>query len=84
MAVKKRQIARELDELIAALDRRVPQLERPDESAIADDAAVLRAKAVDRIAELRECDAASQAEPDSNTDRHVALNDLAVGLTPPS
>ncbi len=65
MAVKKRQIARELDELIAALDRRVPQLERAAESSIANDAAALKVKALNRLAELREHDALTQAKPGS-------------------
>jgi hypothetical protein len=42
----------ELKELIAALDRRVPQVERVGEVAIARAAAALRAEAVRRIAEL--------------------------------
>ena len=46
------EIARELEELIAALDRRVPRVEEAGEAAIARDAAALRAKAVDRLAEL--------------------------------
>ncbi len=41
-----------LYELIAALDRRLPQVERAGEAAIARDAAALRARAVERIAEL--------------------------------
>lgn len=41
-----------LDELIAALDRRLPQLQRGTEAGIARDAAALRAKAQARIAEL--------------------------------
>ena len=47
------EIARELEELIAALDRRVPRVEQAGEAAIARDAAALRAKAVDRLAQLR-------------------------------
>jgi hypothetical protein len=43
---------RELEELIAALDRRVPQAERVGEAEIANDAANLRAKAVRRLEEL--------------------------------
>jgi hypothetical protein len=43
---------RELEELIAALDRRVPQVWQAGEAAIARDAAALRAKAVERLAEL--------------------------------
>jgi hypothetical protein len=46
------QIAGELEELIAALDRRVPRVEQAGEAAIARDAAALRAKAVERLAEL--------------------------------
>ena len=52
MAVKARELALELTELIAALDRRVPRVERAGEAAIARDAAALRAKAVERLAEL--------------------------------
>ena len=44
--------ARELDELIAALDRRVPHVERAGEAEIAQEAANLRAKAVRRLEEL--------------------------------
>lgn len=43
---------RELEELIAALDRRVPQVWQAGEAAIARGAAALRAKAVERLAEL--------------------------------
>ena len=43
---------RELQELIAALDRRVPQIERAGEAAIARDAAALRSQATKRLAEL--------------------------------
>ncbi|HEY5616672.1 MAG TPA: hypothetical protein VIK60_01935 [Vicinamibacterales bacterium] len=42
----------DLRELIAALDRRVPRVERTSEIDIARDAAALRAKALERIAEL--------------------------------
>jgi hypothetical protein len=42
----------DLRELIVALNRRVPRLERTGEIAIARDAAALRDKAVERIAEL--------------------------------
>ena len=52
MAVDTRALMRVLEELIAALDRRVPRLERAAEAAIAHDAAALRAKAVSRLAEL--------------------------------
>ena len=43
---------RELQELVSALDRRVPQVERAGEVAIASAAAVLRSEAVHRIAEI--------------------------------
>jgi hypothetical protein len=45
-------IVRELQELIAALDRRVPQVHRMGELAIARAAEALRAEALDRIEEL--------------------------------
>ena len=41
-----------LNELIAALDRRVPQVKRVGEERIAEEAATLRKDAVARIAEL--------------------------------
>ena len=46
------QMVRELRELIAALDRRVPQVERVGEVAIARAAAVLKSEALKRIEEL--------------------------------
>jgi hypothetical protein len=46
------ELTRELEELIAALDRRVPRVEQAGEADIARDAAALRAKAVDRLAKL--------------------------------
>jgi hypothetical protein len=52
MAVARNELIRELRELIAALDRRVPHVERAGEAAIAHDAAMLKAKALKRIAEL--------------------------------
>jgi hypothetical protein len=42
----------ELLELIAALDRRMPQVQRAGETAIARDAATLKARALKRIEEL--------------------------------
>lgn len=47
---------RHLRELIAAIDRRVPYIERAGEIAIARDAAALREKALARIAELKGAD----------------------------
>jgi hypothetical protein len=52
MALSADELARELEELIAALDRRVPHVERAGENEIAHDAARLRAKAVRRLKEL--------------------------------
>jgi hypothetical protein len=52
MAVNASELTRELEELIAALDRRVPRVEQAGEAAIARDAAALRAKAFDRLAQL--------------------------------
>jgi hypothetical protein len=52
MAVNAPDLARELEELIVALDRRVPRVERAGEAAIARDAAALRQKAVQRLAQL--------------------------------
>jgi hypothetical protein len=52
VAITDKELARELDELIAALDRRVPQLERANEASIARDAEALKAKALKRLAEL--------------------------------
>jgi hypothetical protein len=46
------QLIRELQELITALDRRLPQLSRAGEASIARDAAALKAGALKRIAEL--------------------------------
>jgi hypothetical protein len=52
MAVTTAMLARELEDLIAALDRRVPRVEQAGEVAIAREAAALRARAVARLAEL--------------------------------
>jgi hypothetical protein len=52
MAVTRAQLVRELNELIAALDRRVPRVEHAGEASIARDAAALRAKAVKRLKEI--------------------------------
>jgi hypothetical protein len=41
-----------LRELIAAIDRRLPQLDRDGESQIARDATVLKRAALNRIAEI--------------------------------
>jgi hypothetical protein len=52
MAITSATVLRELRELIAALDRRVPQVQRAGEIAIARDAAALRARAMKRLEEL--------------------------------
>ena len=52
MAINTPELTRALEELIAALDRRVARVERAGEAVIARDAAALRAKAVSRLAEL--------------------------------
>ena len=52
MAVNPNELARELHELIEALDRRVPRVQHAGEAAIARDAAALRDKAVRRLQEL--------------------------------
>jgi hypothetical protein len=52
MALTPTAIVRELLELIAALDRRVPHVERTGETAIARDALALKALALKRIEEL--------------------------------
>jgi len=52
MAVTAHDVTRELEELVEALDRRVPRVEHAGEAEIARDAAALRAKALDRLTEL--------------------------------
>jgi len=52
VAVANNDLARTLEELIAALDRRIPHLEREGEAEIVDEAAILRKKAIERLAEL--------------------------------
>ena len=49
----RRRVIDRLRELVAALDRRVPQIAREGEPRIARDSAALRKKAQDRIAQLR-------------------------------
>ena len=60
----RRRTVRELKELIAALDRRVPQVERAGETSIARAAAELRAEAVKRI-EALERDPAAKVSPNA-------------------
>jgi hypothetical protein len=49
---ERKDLRRRLRDLIAALDRRVPRLDREGEQRIVRDAAVLKRQAQDRIAEL--------------------------------
>jgi hypothetical protein len=58
MALTRTPAVRGLLDLIAALDRRVPRVERAGEVAIARDAAELKARALRRLAEL-DCEPAS-------------------------
>ena len=50
---KSKQQIRHLRELIAALDKRVPRIERVGEADIARDAAALKKKALERLAVLQ-------------------------------
>jgi hypothetical protein len=53
-ATRVSELLQALQELVEALDRRIPHVERASEAEIAADAKRLRAAAVQRIAELRE------------------------------
>jgi hypothetical protein len=61
------QTVRELHELIAALDRRVPRMERAGEVSIARAAAALKSEALRRISEL-ERDSTVADPPDKPAD----------------
>jgi hypothetical protein len=52
MALSPADLIRELQELIEALDRRLPRVEQAGETAIARDAAALRQRAVQRLEQL--------------------------------
>jgi hypothetical protein len=68
MAVSGAELVRALEEFFAALDRRLPNVEPADEAVIARDAAVLRATAAGRLADLvndRTGPACSSPAPDS-------------------
>lgn len=54
VALTRTELILELQELIEALDRRVPHMERSGEMEIARDAAALRVRALKRLAELKE------------------------------
>jgi len=58
-------VRQQLEELIAAVDRRVADITRSGEAAIARDAATLRTRAVARLAELVE--ATKRADSTSTT-----------------
>jgi hypothetical protein len=57
-------LAKTLTELIEALDRRIPHVERAGEASIARDAAALKVKALKRIAELDKRAAAEKKSAD--------------------
>jgi len=52
MEMTSTRLVRELRELVAAIDRRVPQVQRAGEADIARDAAALKVRALRRIKEL--------------------------------
>jgi hypothetical protein len=54
-----RTLVQDLRELVDAIDRRVPRLERDGERAIVRDASALKAEALKRIAELEAADVAA-------------------------
>ena len=56
--VPERNVLEDLRELVAALDRRVPHLDRKGERDIARDAAALREEAMNRIREIENEDSA--------------------------
>ena len=68
-ATSDQSIRQDLLELVAALDRRVPRLEREGEGAIARDARGLRRAALKRIAELER---SVSMPPDRKADRATA------------
>lgn len=63
MAVSLTDVARRLRELIAALDRRAPRVERAAEAAIARDAALLRETAMNRLVEIADKTIPAPADP---------------------
>ena len=75
MALKDTPLLRELLELIAALDRRVPRAERAGEISIATDAAALKAQALRRVAELKREQASAELPK--------ARNHVNTGLSEP-
>ena len=71
--VSRDDLARELHELVAALDRRVPRVEQAGEASIARDAAMLREKAVKRLREI-----ADQSGAGTDVDSHPAPTRLPL------
>jgi hypothetical protein len=63
VAVRRVDLMRELHEVIASLDRRVPRVEQAGEASIARDAAALRTRAVKRLAELADQKTSELAVP---------------------
>jgi hypothetical protein len=70
VAVNAAELASALEELIAALDRRVPRVEQAGEPGIAREAAALRSKAVERLAELANNPAVLVERPPAIRGRH--------------
>ena len=69
MAVEENDLARELLELIEALDRRAPRVERAGEAGIARDAAALRETDIKRLRELEEQSTMTVQRPDGRSGR---------------
>ena len=63
MAIGLTDVARRLREVIVALDRRVPRAKNAAEPVIARDAAVLREKAVNRLAEIADQTTSAPSDP---------------------
>jgi hypothetical protein len=64
-ATAREMLVRDLEDLIVALDRRLPQIDRLGERAIAKDAAALKRKAQDRLKQLT---ASAVQPPGGDTD----------------
>jgi hypothetical protein len=71
MAMTRTGVVRDLLELIAALDRRIPHVERAGETAIARDAATLKARALKRIEEIERERGEQNESVVSSRDRRV-------------
>lgn len=63
MAMTNPELTRALIELIEALDRRMPHVERVGEASIAQDAAALRDKARKRLSEIDQQNASATLDP---------------------